>query len=147
MSNVVPLNSWHRPQIPTLMIAGPFNCCTLVNLIDGKPLPIPSREPPLVVHDQHIGLLTALHTVFGSGRPITAKLVREAARKFDVLRLALDGRIDDSTHISSRLSQLEGRIVDGHVLKRNKMLKTSFKNATVWVFEAVDPKVRPRPTP
>jgi hypothetical protein len=84
---------------------------------------IPSREPPVVIHDQYVGLLTALYDVFGAGRPIAAKLVKAAARKSQLLWFALDGRVDDSTYISNKLRELKGRATGGYALKRTRRFR------------------------
>ena len=84
---------------------GPMSCCTVTTLIDGRRMFIPSRDPPVVIHDQYIGLLTALYDVFGAGRPIAAKLVKAAARKSKLLWFALDGGVDNSTYISKKITR------------------------------------------
>jgi hypothetical protein len=107
MGNIIHLKRWRTARValdPQISI-GPMSCCTITTLIDGSRMFIPSREPPVVIHDQYVGLLTALYDVFGADRPIAAKLVKAAARKSQLLWFALDGGVDDSTYVSKKITR------------------------------------------
>jgi hypothetical protein len=102
---------WHKPKIEVLETVGPFRCCKMFTLYDGRKIIAPGT-PPIVTVTNRNPLVIAIADHVGS-LAFTIKDLKRHAKVVKGPLLAAIGDID----LGNEFKKLNDRWFDGYRLK------------------------------